>query len=113
MAQPCLTVAYCQCLQHWAEKCNLPRNPNFRPLAESIKGAEEAICEFMNITWEDVMKGLEMEEPEGGHQLPPMAIFSHVLNPTANRQETEESSTRTRNRAIKCASPTLRLERDN
>ena len=28
-----LTVAYCQCLQSWAEKCNLPRNPDFHPWA--------------------------------------------------------------------------------
>ena len=67
----------------------------------------------MNITWEDVIKGLEMEEPEGGHQSPPMTIFSHVLNPPANRQEAQESSARTRNRAVMCASPTLRLEQDN
>ena len=60
-----------------------------------------------------MIKGLEMEEPEGGHQLSPTTIFIHVLDPPANRQEAEESSTRTRNRAIKCASPTLRLEQDN
>ena len=38
-----LTVAYCQCLQNWAEKCNLPRNPNFRPLAESVRELRQAI----------------------------------------------------------------------
>ena len=54
-----------------------------------------------------------MEEPEGGHQPPPMTIFSCVLNPPANRQEAEESSARTRNRAIKCTPPTLRLEQDD
>ena len=52
-----------------------------------------------------------MEEPEGGHWTPPMTIFSYVLNPPANRQEAEESSTR--NRAVECAPPTLRLERDD
>ena len=60
-----------------------------------------------------MIKGLEMEEPEGGHQPSSTTIFSHVLDPLANRQEAEESSARTRNRAIECALPTLRLERDD
>ena len=45
-----LTVAYCRCLQSWAEKFNLPRNPNFCPLAESMRELRQAICEFINIT---------------------------------------------------------------
>ena len=60
-----------------------------------------------------MIKGLEMEEPEGGHHPSPTTIFSCVLDPLANRQEAEESSTRTRNRAIKCAPPTLRLEQND
>ena len=106
-----LTVAYCRCLQNWAEKCNPPRNPDFCPLAESVRELRQAICKFVNITQKDMIKGLEMEGPEGGHQLPPMTIFSCVLNPPANRQEVEESSTK--NRAIECAPPTLRLEQDD
>ena len=105
-----LTVAYCQCLQNWAEKCNPPRNPDFHPLAESMRELRQAICKFINIIREDVRKGLEMEELEGGHQPPPTTIFSCVLNPPANRQEAEESSIRTRNRAVECAPSTLRLE---
>ena len=105
-----LTIAYCPCLQHWAEKCNLPGNPDFHPLAESVRELRQAICEFVNITQEDVMKGLEMEEPEGGHGPSPTTIFSQVLGPPANRQEAEESSTQLRDRAIKCAPPPLRLE---
>ena len=108
-----LTIAYCRCLQHWVEKCNLPRNPDFCPLAESVRELRQAICKFVDITREDVIKGLEMEEPKGGHQLSPTTIFSHVLNPPTNRQEVEESSTRTRNRAIECAPPTLRLEQED
>ena len=105
-----LTVAYCQCLQSWVEKCNPPRNPDFHPLAESMRELRQAICKFLNITREDMIKGLEMEEPEGCHQPSPTTIFSCVLDPPANRQEAEESSARTRNRAIECAPPTLRLE---
>ena len=60
-----------------------------------------------------MIKGIEMEEPEGGHQPSPTTIFSCVLDPPANRQEAEESSTRTRNRAVECAPPTLRLEQDD
>ena len=32
-----LTIAYAQSLQYWAEKHNLPRNPDFCPLAESVR----------------------------------------------------------------------------
>ena len=32
-----LTITYAQCLQYWAEKCSLPRNLGFCPLAESVK----------------------------------------------------------------------------
>ena len=71
-----LMVAYCQCLQHWAEKYNPPGNPDFHPLAESMRELRQAICELVNITQEDVMKGLEMEEPEGGHQPSLTTIFS-------------------------------------
>ena len=105
-----LTVAYCQCLQHWVEKCNLPGNPDFCPLAESVRELRQAIWEFMNITWEDMMEGLKMEEPEDGHWPSLMTIFSQVLGPLADRQEAEESSTQPRDRAIECAPPTLRLE---
>ena len=59
------------------------------------------------------MKGLEMEEPEGGHQLSPMTIFSQVLGPLPKRQEAEESSARPRDRAIECTPPTLRLEQED
>ena len=70
-----LMVAYCQCLQNWAEKCNLMEKPDFHPLAESVRELRQAICEFVNITWEDVMKDLKMEEPEGDQQLPPTTTF--------------------------------------
>ena len=103
-----LTVAYCQCLQHWAEKCNLPENLDFCPLAESVRELRQAVYEFMNITREDMMEGLKMEEPEGGHQPSLTTIFSQVLDPPANRQEAEESSAWPRDRAIECAPPTLR-----
>ena len=78
-----------------------------------MRELRQAIHEFVNITWEDMIKGLEMEEPEGGHQPSPTTIFSHVLNPPAHRQEVEGSSARTRNRAIECAPPTLRLEQED
>ena len=108
-----LTVAYCWCLKHWAEKCNLLGNPDFCPLTESVRELRQAICEFMNITQEDVMKGLKMEEPEGGHQPSTTTIFSQVLDPLANRQEVEESSARPRDRAVKCTPPPLRLEQED
>ena len=105
-----LTVAYCWCLQHWVEKCNLPWNPDFCPLAESVRELRQAIHEFVNITREDVMEGLEMEGTEDGHWPSPTTIFSQVLGPPTNRQEAEESSAWPRDRAIECIPPTLRWE---
>ena len=32
-----LTIAYARCLQHWAEKHNLPKNPDFCPWAECVR----------------------------------------------------------------------------
>ena len=32
-----LMIAYAWCLQHWAEKHNLPKNPDFCPWAESVR----------------------------------------------------------------------------
>ena len=105
-----LTVAYCQCLQNWAEKCNPPRNPDFCPLAESVRELRQAIWEFVNITREDIIWDLKMEEHGGGQQLSPKTIFSQVLGPPANRQKVEEFSSRPGNKAVECAPPTLRLE---
>ena len=79
-------------------------------LAESVMELRQAICEFMNITWEDVMEGLKMEEPEGGHWPSPTTIFSWVLSPPADRQELAESSAWPKDRAIQCTPPLLRLE---
>ena len=64
----------------------------------------------MNVTQEDMMEGLKMEEPKEGHWPSPTTIFSWVLGPLANRQEVEESSAQLRDRAIECAPPPLRLE---
>ena len=76
-----LTIAYCWCLQAWVEKCNPPVNLNFCPLAESIRELRQAIREFMDITREDVMLDLKMEEHGDGQKLPPKTIFSQVLGP--------------------------------
>ena len=105
-----LTVAFCQCLQNWVEKCNPPRNPDFCPLAESIRELRQAIWELMNITREDVIQDLKMEEHGGGQQLSMKTILSQVLGPPADRQKVEEFSGRPGDKAVKCAPPTLRLE---
>ena len=38
-----LTTAYCQCLQHWVEKHNLPKSPDCYPLAESVRELSQAM----------------------------------------------------------------------
>ena len=54
-----------------------------------------------------------MEGPEDSHQPSPTTIFSQVLGPLADRQEVEESSTRSRDRAVECTPPTLRWEQED
>ena len=72
-----LTIAYARCLQHWVEKHNLPKNPDFCPWAECVRELQQTVWEFVNITYRDVMQGLEIEKCEASH--PGMTIFSRVL----------------------------------
>ena len=71
-----LTIVYCQCLQHWMEKHNLPKSPDCHPLAESVRELSQAMREFVNITKGDILEGLEMEKPAGGCQPSSATIFS-------------------------------------
>ena len=38
-----LTIAYCWCLQHWVEKHNLPKSPDYHPIAESVRELSQAV----------------------------------------------------------------------
>ena len=38
-----LTIAYARCLQHWVEKHNLPKNPDFHPWAECVRELWQAV----------------------------------------------------------------------
>ena len=90
-----LTIAYCQCLQHWAEKCNLLRSLDCHPLAESVRELSQAMQEFVSITKGDILEGLKMEEPTGGCQPSSATIFSWVLGPPTNRVETMPTTSET------------------
>ena len=84
-----LTEAYCQCLQHWAEKVSPPVSQEFRPLAESVRELCQAVGEFVTITKRDIMEGLEMEKLIDSHRPPPMTIFGWVLDsPTEGQEKT-------------------------
>ena len=61
-----LTIVYCQCLQHWVEKHNLPKSLDCCPLAESVRELSQAVREFVTITKGDILEGLEMEGPADG-----------------------------------------------
>ena len=52
-----LTVAYAQGLQYWAEKLNLPENPDFHPLARSVIELRERVKEHVIFTKWDIIKG--------------------------------------------------------
>ena len=86
-----LTIAYVWSLQYWAEKCNLPRNLDFHPLVESIRELWQTVQEFVTISHQDVMQGLEVERPETTHPQSKMTIFSQVLSTPVNEQETAEA----------------------
>ena len=46
-----LTIAYARCLQHWAERHNPPRNPDFCPWAECVRELQQTMQEFVNISY--------------------------------------------------------------
>ena len=80
--QVLLMIAYARFLQHWVEKHNLPKNPDFCPWAECVRELRQTIQEFVNITYRDVMQGLEIEKSEASH--PGVTIFSQVLASPVN-----------------------------
>ena len=80
-----LTIAYAQCLQHWVEKHNPPRNLDFHPWAESVRELWQAVHKYVDISYQDVIKDLEVEKPKSScPQL--KTIFSQVLAPPADEQ---------------------------
>ena len=74
-----LTIAYARCLQHWAEKQNLPRNLDFCPWVEWMRELWQTMQEFVNITYWDVMQGLEIEKSEASHPQLGATIFSTLV----------------------------------
>ena len=75
-----LTMAYCQCLQHWAEKCDPPINAEACPLVKNMRELIQAVDEFMHITARDVLEGLDMDQPRKAVQPPFATLFSWVLS---------------------------------
>ena len=82
-----LTIAYTWCLQHWAEKHNLPRNPDFCPWAKCVRELWQTVQEFVNISYQDITQGLEVEKPETSHPQPKTTIFNWVLATPVDEQK--------------------------
>ena len=55
----------------------LPKNPDFCPWAECVRELWQTVQEFVNITYRDVMQGLEIEKCEASCL--GLTIFSRVL----------------------------------
>ena len=110
-----LTIAYAWCLQHWAEKHNLPKNPDFCPWAESVRELRQTVQEFVAISYQDIMQDLEVERPETSHSQPKTTIFSRVLATPVDEQKAVETPSSclplAEDEAIWCTSPPLRLSR--
>ena len=85
-----LTIAYARCLQHWVEKHNLPRNPDFCPWAECVRELQQTVQEYVDISYQDVMQDLEVEKPGTSCPQPKTTIFSWVLAPPADKQRAVE-----------------------
>ena len=86
-----LTIAYARCLQHWAKKHNLPRNPDFCPWAECVRELRQTVQEFVNISYQDITRGLEVEKPEISNLQLKMTIFSWVLATPVDEQKAIEA----------------------
>ena len=82
-----LTVAYCQCSQHWVEKHRPPKSPEAHPLARSMRELLLAVGEFMHITARDILEGLDMNQPKNAAPPPFVPLFSQVLSPPVDKQE--------------------------
>ena len=105
-----LTIAYARCLQHWVEKQNLPRNPDFCPWVESMRELHQTMQEFVSITYQDIMQGLEIEKPEASHLQPGATIFSRVLSTPGMEAPPHSVSPPSGDKAIWCTSPPSGLE---
>ena len=108
-----LMIAYARCLQHWVEKHNLPKNPDFCPWVECMRELQQTVWEFVNITYRDVMQGLEIEKCEASHL--GATIFSRVLanlidEPRVVEDPPCQESPPPKDEAIWCASPPQGLE---
>ena len=81
-------MAYCQCLQHWAEKCDLPINAEAHPLVQNVRELIQAVDKFMHITARDFLEGLDMDQPMKAVQPPFATLFGQVLSLPVGKPET-------------------------
>ena len=63
-------MAYTQGLQYWAERLNLPVDPDFHPLARSVLELRERMKEHIVFTKQDVIQGLGRIVPGTTSQWP-------------------------------------------
>ena len=72
-----LTIAYTRGLQHWAEKLNLPENPDFHLLVRSVIQLRKMVEEQIMFTDWDIFWDLERVDPEAMSQWPQPSL-SHL-----------------------------------
>ena len=88
-----------------------PKNPDFCPWAECVRELWQTVWEFVNITYRDVMQGLEIEKCEDS--CPGVTIFSWVLANPINEPRVVEDPHQEfppKDEAIWCVSPPQGLE---
>ena len=80
-----------------------------------MRELQQTVQEFVNITYQDVMQGLEMEKPGTSHPQLKMTIFSWVLATLVDEQEAIEApphpaSPLTEDEVLWCTSPPLGIK---
>ena len=60
-------------------------------MEESVIELQQTVQEFVTISHQDIMQGLEVESPKTSHPQSKMTIFSQVLSTPVKEQETVEA----------------------
>ena len=113
-----LTVAYARGLQYWAEKLNLPRSPDLRPLAGSAVELRKTVWEHVTCNHWDVVQGLGSIHVWSTIHWPQTTLFNCILAPPVEEQDFTETITHTTLSTAEedttgCTTPLPRTEREN
>ena len=110
-----LKVTYTRGLQYWAEKLNLPRNPDLCPLVGSVVELRETMQEHVTFNHWDVVQGLGAIHLGSTSQWLQATLFSCILRLPVEGQDFMEATTQsnTEEDKVGCTTPLPRTEGEN